>query len=311
MGKGSWPIIMIWFPQGLCLLLTPAVPAAGKLHHYDNSDYNFIIDFYHIIINFYRFIINLLALYHWFFITFSLIVITLSLIFITLSLIFITLSLILYHLFIDFYHLFTESEPLYHRLWSLYHWCYYRMTVLAKDGESTLVMIIQNRKSSSWSAGKICHHRIVCNGWYISSNCCFTNIAIRFECAIIFCNGWYPQLWCHQHRHQILQWLVHILNCCVNNIATRFCNDILKLSHKKLPSDFAMVFFPSDLNLPSTWWFPVLPIGQKLTEMSGLCLRRWDISYSGKHQKHEWENDVCCPLKVIFCNLHGYGMWIA
>ena len=118
-------------------------------------------------------------------------------------------------------------------------------------------MIVLNRKSSSWPAGKICHHRIVCNGWYI----------------------WYV----------------------ISSIAVS----------PTLPSDFAMVSSPSDLNVPSTWWFPVLPIGQKLTEMSGLCLRRWDISYSGKHQNHEWENYVCCPLKVIFCNLHGYGILIA
>ena len=68
MANGSWPIIMIWFPQGLCLLLTPAVPAAGKLHHYDHSDYHFIIDFLSLI---------LLSLYHWF------LVIPLSLIFLT------------------------------------------------------------------------------------------------------------------------------------------------------------------------------------------------------------------------------------
>ena len=147
-----------------------------------------------------------LSLYHWFFIVDFVI----------------TLSLIsCYPFIIDFSHLIIDFI----RKWQF---------------QPRTVMIVLNRKSSSWPAWKVCHHRIFCNGGYISSNCCFTNIAIRFECAIIFCNGWYissiavsttsppdfamissnyltkichqilqyPQL-CHQHRHQILQWYSH------------------------------------------------------------------------------------------------------
>ena len=113
MAKGSWPIIMIWFPQGLCLLLTPAVPAAGKLHHYDNSDYNFIIDFYHIIINFYRFIINLLSLifYHLFIDCYHFII-------------------DFYHFIIDFYHIIIDFIPPFHWFLSFFHWIWTTLSLM-------------------------------------------------------------------------------------------------------------------------------------------------------------------------------------
>ena len=90
-----------------------------------------------------------LSLYHWFFIVDFVI----------------TLSLIsCYPFIIDFSHLIIDFI----RKWQF---------------QPRTVMIVLNRKSSSWPAWKVCHHRIFCNGGYISSNCCVTNIAIRF------CNG--------------------------------------------------------------------------------------------------------------------------
>ena len=89
---------------------------------------------------------------------------------------------------------------------------YEKITVLAKGREPKMI-IDSNRKSSSWPAGKICHHWLVCDGIF---NCLliFSNIVI-FVINIChhhwpFCNGIFDcimhhfQKYCHQFHDSVI-----------------------------------------------------------------------------------------------------------